>query len=207
MEHLTTFPVTTALIAANLIASVIAFNNRDFYGQNLFQVGAVLRDREYHRVITSGFLHVNALHLLLNMYVLYMFGRYLEAFYLGSTGYLLVYGAALIGASLWMLYDKRDTPSYSAVGASGAVSGILLAFCLFRPFDMLGLFFVIPMPAIVFAIGYIVLSAFLARRENAVIAHGAHLGGAIVGLVATLLVVPGSLGEFVAQMTAVLGGR
>ena len=102
----------------------------------------------------------------------------------------------LLGASAWMLWEKRNSLNYSAVGASGAVSGVILGFCLFEPFARLT-FFVIPMPAIVFGIGYIALSLFLSRRQNTVIAHGAHLGGALAGLVLTALLRPDVVGDFI----------
>lgn len=195
MEFIQTFPVTTALIVANIVATLIAFTQPEFYEQNLFRIGSIQRRREYHRIVTSAFLHVSATHLFLNMFVLWMFGPYLEA-WLGAGGYLIVYFGALIGASIWMLYEKRDTPDYSAVGASGAVSGVVLAFCLFDPFAMLYLFFAIPMPAIVFGLGYIVISFLLSQRDNSMIAHGAHLGGALAGLFLTILVRPSALARF-----------
>lgn len=196
MDFLTQFPITSALIGANIAASLLAFSNPAFYEQNLFRVGEILKRNEWHRTLTSGFLHVNPTHLFLNMFVLWMFGPILERT-LGAGGYLIVYFGALMGASLWMLVDKRRELKYAAVGASGAVSGIVLAFCLFYPFQMLYLFFVIPMPAIVFGAGYIIISFMLSGRDNAMIAHGAHLGGALAGLVLTILVAPEALSRFI----------
>jgi len=113
MNFLTQFPITTALIAANLAASFYAFSNRDFYEQNLFRVGNITKGNEWHRVVTSGFLHVDPMHLLFNMYALFLFGRILEI-RLGPVGYLIVYFGALVGASAWMLWEKRNNLSYSA---------------------------------------------------------------------------------------------
>ncbi|MEL6567253.1 MAG: rhomboid family intramembrane serine protease [Pseudomonadota bacterium] len=194
MNFLTDFPITTALIAANLAASFYAFSNRDFYEQNLFRVGNVTKGNEWHRVVTSGFLHVDPMHLLFNMYALYLFGRILEQV-LGPAGYLIVYFGSLLGASAWMLWDKRRQLNYSAVGASGAVSGIILSFCLFAPLAQLSFFF-IPMPAIVFGAAYIGISLYLSQRQNAIIAHGAHLGGALAGLVLTAMVEPRAITAF-----------
>ena len=201
MDLIAAFPITIALIAANLVASLVAFFVPDFFNQNVFKVGPILRQREWHRVITSGFLHVNGLHLFVNMYVLLMFGPYLEQS-LGTAGYLFVYMAALIGASLWMLYDKRDEPDYSAVGASGAVSGVLTAFSLLAPFTLLYLFFLVPVPAILFAAGFIAISAWLAQRGGSMVAHGAHLGGAVIGIAATILWSP----DVLVRLLAGLGG-
>lgn len=194
MNFLTQFPITTALIAANLAASFYAFSNRDFYEQNLFRVGNITKGNEWHRVVTSGFLHVDPMHLLFNMYALFLFGPILEQV-LGPLGYLIVYFGALVGASFWMLWDKRNNLSYSAVGASGAVSGVILGFCLFAPFAQLYVFF-IPMPAIVFGALFIGISLYLSQRQNAIIAHGAHLGGALAGLELTALVYPAAITSF-----------
>ncbi|MEL6753940.1 MAG: rhomboid family intramembrane serine protease [Pseudomonadota bacterium] len=194
MNFLTQFPITTALIAANLAASFYAFSNRDFYEQNLFRVGNITKGNEWHRVVTSGFLHVDPMHLLFNMYALFLFGPILEQV-LGPLGYLIVYFGALVGASFWMLWDKRNNLSYSAVGASGAVSGVILGFCLFAPFAQLYVFF-IPMPAIVFGALFIGISLYLSQRQNAIIAHGAHLGGALAGLALTALVYPAAITSF-----------
>ncbi|MEM7766574.1 MAG: rhomboid family intramembrane serine protease [Pseudomonadota bacterium] len=204
MDYLTAFPITSALIAANVIASVVAFNSREFFGQNAFIVGPILKERQYYRVLTSGFLHVAVWHLLFNMYALYGFGAYVER-QLGAGAYLFVYVVALLGGNLWSLAEKKGNPAYAAVGASGAISGILLAFGLMAPFAQILAFFVIPMPAIVFCGAFILVSALLAQRQNAMFGHDAHLGGAIAGLFATLVVAPGLFGAFVAEVRAVLG--
>lgn len=195
MEILFESPITFGLIAANLVASFFAFSNSDFYEQNLFRVGNVVKGNEWHRTLTSGFLHTGTTHLLVNMLTLFFFGPTLEEI-LGPTGYVIVYFGSLIGASAWMLMEKRGDLGYSAVGASGAVSGVILAYCLFFPFNMLYLFFAIPMPAIVFGVGFIALSWFLSQREGGMIAHGAHLGGALAGLALTVLVEPRAIGVF-----------
>ncbi|MEO0467393.1 MAG: rhomboid family intramembrane serine protease [Pseudomonadota bacterium] len=204
MDFLTQFPITSALIGANLVASLLAFSNPAFYEQNLFRVGNVLKRGEWHRILTSGFLHTGATHLLFNMLTLYFFGPALENL-LGAAGYLIVYFGSLLGAGAWMVFEKRRDLSYSAVGASGAVSGVILAYCLFYPFypfSMLYLIFAIPIPAIVFGVGFLLISFYLSRREGGMIAHGAHLGGALAGLVLTVLVAPEALTAF---MNAISG--
>ncbi len=204
MDQISAFPATAVLIAANVAASLFAFTNSAFMNKNLFHVGPILHRREYHRLLTSGFLHGGMLHLFINMYVLWGFGRFLE-YNLGTVKFLIIYFAALLGGSLWSLLENKNKPDYRALGASGATSGIILSYCLFLPLSMLGFFF-IPMPAIVFAIIFIVASAILAQRENKVIGHEAHLGGALVGILVTIAVEPRALSIFSKQMSAVLGG-
>ena len=204
MEYLATSPATIALIAANVIASFMAFNSPAFMEQNLFHVRPILKNKEYHRLLTSGFLHGGLFHLFINMYVLLGFGAVIEDG-IGTLRFLVIYFAALLGGNLWALMENRNKPDYRALGASGATSGIILSYCLFLPFSMLSFFF-IPMPAIVFAILFIGVSAWLAQRENKIIGHEAHLGGAIAGLVATIAVAPAALSSFGEQVAAFLGG-
>lgn len=204
LSQLSEIPVTILLIAANVVASMYAFSNPAFMDKNLFHVGPILKKKEWHRIVTSGFLHGGVFHLLINMYVLFNFGAIIEAG-LGSVKYLIIYMAALLGGSLWSLMENKTKPNYRALGASGATSGIILSFCLFKPLTILGFFF-IPMPAVVFAILFIVASAVLAQREDKVIGHEAHLGGALAGILATIAVEPQALGIFSDQMSSVLGG-
>lgn len=204
MEALLSSPATFGLLAANIIASLIAFSNREFYEQNLFWIAPINQGGQLHRFITSAFLHVNPTHLFINMYVLWMFGIVLESI-LGTGGFLLLYFGGVLGGNLWEYVDKRNTPDYRAVGASGATSGVVLAFCLFYPFRLLYLFFAIPMWSIVFGVGYIVISYILSQRDRTMIAHGAHLGGALAGLVIALLLKPEAWSQLMAQVAEKLG--
>ena len=204
MDGLLASPATLGLIAMNVIASMIAFGNRDFFEQNAFWIAPIREGRQWHRFLTSGFLHVNGMHLFLNMYVLYLFGQTLEKI-LGTAGFLILYFASLLGGNLWEYMEKRGKPDYRSVGASGATSGVVLGFCLFFPFAVLYLFFAIPMWAIVFGVGYIVISFILSQRESTMIAHGAHLGGAVAGLVVTLLLRPEAWNHLLSQVAARIG--
>lgn len=204
MEGLLASPVTLGLLTANVIASVLGFTNKDFYEQNLFWIAPINKGGQIHRFVTSAFLHVNSTHLLINMYVLWMFGMILER-QLGAGGFLLLYFGALLGGNLWEYIDNRNTPDYRAVGASGATSGIVLAFCLFYPFHLLLLFFVIPIWAILFGVGFIVISYILSQRDGTMIAHGAHLGGALAGFAIALLLKPEAWGKLVAEITSKIG--
>lgn len=204
MDQLSVFPATLTLIAINVAASIYGWLNQKFLLANLFHIEPIREKKEYHRLITSGFLHGGVFHLLINMFVLFQFGRFIE-YQLGTLSFLFVYFAALLGGNLWALLENFRAPDYRALGASGATSGMILSFCLFQPFAML-LFFIIPMPAIVFGILFIGISTVLAQRENRIIGHEAHLGGAIAGLIATIIVAPRSLSIFSDQVVRVLGG-
>lgn len=206
MEQLQTIPVTSLLIAGNVVASLIALSNPPFMARNLFHVGPILERKEWHRMVTSGFLHGGFLHLLVNMYVLFMFGGFVERV-VGPVSYLIIYFAALLGGNAWALLENRSKPSYRALGASGATSGIVMSFILFRPFEPL-MIFPIPffMPAVILGILFLVGSAILSQRENKAIGHEAHLGGALAGILVTIAVLPAALSNFSQQVARALGG-
>lgn len=202
----TPYPVTLLLIVANAAFFIYSLANPAFVEENLLHVEAVRQDREYHRLLTSGFLHGGFLHLFVNMYVLLFFGGVVEIV-LGPIGFLIVYFAALIGGSFWAVIENLQKPDYRALGASGATSGIVLSFILFEPFEPL-MIFPIPffMPAVLIGFLFIVGSAILAQRENKKIGHEAHLGGALAGILATIVVEPRVLSRFSEQMAAYLNG-
>ncbi|KCZ89981.1 rhomboid family intramembrane serine protease [Hyphomonas johnsonii] len=204
MDGLLIYPATYTLIALNVIASIVAFNNHDFFERYVFWIAPIRQGEEWYRFVTSAFLHVNGLHLFINMYVLYMFGQVLEQ-HLGSGGFLILYSASLLGGNVWEFADKHNQPDYRAVGASGATSGVVSGFCLFFPFAVLYLFFAIPMWAIVFGVGFIVVSFILSQRDQTMVAHGAHLGGALTGLAIAMLLRPESWRHLIDQVIGRLG--
>lgn len=204
MEQFASIPATVGLILVNCAASFYAFSNNEFMEKNLFHVGPIVNRREWHRMITSGFLHGGVFHLLVNMYVLFNFGGILEP-YLGTGKFLFIYMISLLGGNLWALMENRRNSLYRALDASGATAGIIMSFTLFLPMATLGFFF-IPAPAVIWAIVLIVGSAILAQRPNKVIGHEAHLGGALAGILATIAVHPEALSRFSSEIVRVLSG-
>ncbi|MEL6706572.1 MAG: rhomboid family intramembrane serine protease, partial [Bacteroidota bacterium] len=117
----------------------------------------------------------------------------------------LLYIGSDVAANALTMARHRKNPTYSAVGASGAISGVVFSYCLFDPFGLLYIFLAIPMPAILFAVLYVVFSVQASRQGGGRIAHEAHLGGAIGGLALTILLYPAALSFFVAQVLDRLG--
>jgi membrane associated rhomboid family serine protease len=133
MEYFSAAPVTSSLLLANIIASMVGFASPEFMTQNAFWIRPIREQRQWHRVITSGFLHVATWHLFANMITLYYFGPWLEHVF-GATGFLILYFGSLLGGSMWDVVDKRNKPDYRAVGASGAISGLMSAVGIIFPF-------------------------------------------------------------------------
>jgi membrane associated rhomboid family serine protease len=177
-----------AIIIANVLFSYKGFNDYSFFRKYEFHIGSI-RAGEQIRMLTSGFLHADMGHLIFNMITLYFFAPVVIG-YLGSLMFLIIYFASLIFGSLLTLILHKNDYNYRAIGASGAVTGILYSAILLQPDMMLGIFFIIPMPAYVFGILYLLYSIYGMRAKNDNIGHTAHFGGAIGGYLITLLVYP-----------------
>ena len=199
-------PVTILLLLVNVLVSGYAlFFDHSLVDRLAFKPRRILEHGEYQRLITAGFVHAGMAHLAFNMLTLFFFGPELERL-LGPGKFLLLYfGAELAAHGLTLLLHK-DNAGYAAVGASGAVSGVVFGYCLFYPFASLYIFFLpIPIPAIVFAVAYVALSVFAMRKEQnggmgGGIAHEAHLGGAVGGLLLTVLLEPMAIQIFLGQI-------
>ncbi|WP_299433163.1 rhomboid family intramembrane serine protease [uncultured Maribacter sp.] len=183
---------TIAVMAANIIVSFKGFNDSSFFERYKFGIGPIKAGQK-ERMLTSGFLHVDISHLFMNMFTLYFFADVVID-YFGPAKFLLVYVASLVAGSLLALFFHKDEPYYSAVGASGAVTGILYAAILLEPNMRLGIMFIpIPLPAYVVGIGYLLYSIYGMKSRLGNIGHTAHFGGAIGGYVVTLLFMPNLL--------------
>ncbi|WP_303319166.1 rhomboid family intramembrane serine protease [Flavivirga abyssicola] len=182
--------VTIIIIAANVIISYKGFGDYSFFDKYKFHVGGVQRGEQI-RMFSSGFLHVDTQHLLFNMLTLYFFAGVVITL-LSPLYFVLIYGGSLLVGSLLSLYFHRNEYHYSAVGASGAVTGVLYAAILLRPEMDLYMFFIpFPIPAYIFGIGYLLYSIYGMKNRIGNIGHDAHFGGAIGGYVITLALSPG----------------
>ncbi|MFK7812616.1 MAG: rhomboid family intramembrane serine protease [Maribacter sp.] len=180
--------VTLAIIAVNALVSFKGFSDTSFFDRYKFEVRGINKGQK-DRMLTSGFLHVDITHLLFNMLTLYFFADVvIQGF--GPVKFLIIYFISLIAGSLLALFFHKDEPFYSAVGASGAVTGILYSAILLRPGMELLLYFAIPIPAYVLGIGYLLYSIYGMKKRLGNIGHTAHFGGAIGGFAATLLFDP-----------------
>ncbi len=178
------------IIIANVTISWQGFNNPAAFEAGTFQVGKVLHGKEYYRLLTSGFLHVSWPHLFFNMLSLYFFAGNIEG-YLGPWFFLLIYMGSLLGGNLLALFIHRKNPYYRAVGASGAVSGVIFAAIALFPGMELGFIMIpIPFPAWAFGLGFVLYSIYGIRAQRDSIGHEAHLGGAIVGLLIAVAIMP-----------------
>lgn len=181
--------VTIIIIAANIIISMKGFNDISFFEKYKFNIGSIRRGEQI-RMFSSAFLHADFSHLLFNMLTLYFFANVVIA-QVGVTYFVVIYVASLLAGNLLSFYFHKDEPNYSAIGASGAVMGILYSAILFYPDMSLFLFFIpIPIPAWIFGIGYLLYSIYGMKSRMGNIGHDAHIGGALGGYVLTLVYAP-----------------
>ena len=194
--------LNVVLIGITVLASWLAFNDRRLLERLILWPPAIDRRHQYDRLVTHGFVHADWQHLLFNMITLYFFGGLVErwfAGYIGHAGFVAFYLSAVVVAILPSYLRHRHDPHYRSLGASGAVSAVLFAFILARPWAMIYVFF-LPMPAIVYAVGYVGYSLWMDRRGGDNINHSAHLWGAAYGVMCTLLIDPDVLGSFLQQL-------
>ena len=180
---------TIAIIAANVLVSLRGFSDSAFFDRYKFSIGGVQAGQR-ERTLTSGFLHVDISHLFFNMFTLYFFANTVISWF-GAFKFIIIYFGSLLGGSLLALFFHKDEPFYSAVGASGAVTGVLYAAILLNPNMQLGIMFIpIPLPAYVLGIAYLLYSIYGMKSRLGNIGHSAHFGGAIGGYILTLLFKP-----------------
>ena len=193
--------ILIGIIIANVLVSYKGFNDYAFFRKYEFHVGSI-RSGEQIRLLTSGFLHADIMHLAFNMLTLWFFAPVVINL-LGDFSFAVIYfGSLIFGSLLTMLFHKNDY-NYRAVGASGAVTGVLYSAILLQPDMMLGLYFIIPIPAYLFGILYLLYSIYGMKAKNDNIGHTAHFGGAMGGYLITLVKEPSLIVDHTA-MTVLL---
>ena len=180
---------TIIIIAANVIISMKGFNDIAFFERYKFNIAGIRRG-EHFRMLSSAFLHGDFSHLLFNMLTLYFFSGVVIG-QVGVAFFVIIYVVSLLAGNLLSYYFHKDEYHYSAVGASGAVMGVLYSAILFFPDMGLYLFFIpIAIPAWLFGMAYLLYSIYGMKKRLGNIGHDAHIGGAIGGYVLTLLFAP-----------------
>ncbi|AUS06812.1 rhomboid family intramembrane serine protease [Pseudotamlana carrageenivorans] len=181
--------VTIIIIVANAIISYKGFGDFNFFEKYKFQIGAIQRGEKI-RMFSSGFLHADTQHLIFNMLSLYFFADVVIN-HLGAFPFIIIYVGSLLLGNLLSYYFHKNEYQYSAVGASGAVSGIIYSAILLQPGMKLMFFFIpIAIPAYLFGIGYLLYSIYGMKNSIGNIGHDAHFGGAVGGYLFTLLLAP-----------------
>ena len=186
--------ITLLIIVFTALVSYRGFNNYTVIDRLKHFPAREAAMKEYYRLLTSGFVHADWTHLLVNMFVLYSFGDYIERYIVNEFGqvpgriiYLVMYLCNIVIANIPTLLSKKNTGTFSSIGASGAVSGIVFIYILMNPWAMLYLFFIIPVPAIIAGVGYLIYSSWAANHGRGRLDHSAHFAGALAGMLMIIL--------------------
>ncbi|MDR2039136.1 MAG: rhomboid family intramembrane serine protease [Bacteroidales bacterium] len=190
--------MTLIIVIITSVVSILAFSRRDLFAKLLFNPYQVYHRKEWYRLITHGLLHADWLHLIINMMVLFSFGRYVESYFrlmadltwmkMPMFWYVLFYLLALVISSLVTLRKHKDDIWYNSVGASGAVSAVLFCSIFFDPNSTLLFMGFIPIKAYIFGPLYLIYSYYSSRKAADNVNHDAHLLGAVFGFCFPLLV-------------------
>jgi len=202
--------ISVIIIAVTVIVSIFAFSNRQIFRRLVFSPYDIKHFKNSYRFVSYALIHADWVHLLVNMMVLYSFGRVVEAyygFYFGNKAilyYILLYIGGIALSTLPSYGKYKDDYSYSAVGASGAVSAVVFASIIFDPLSKIYIFLIpIGIPAIIFAVLYLAYSWYMGKKNIDNVGHDAHFWGAVFGFIFTILLKPSLLGNLI----SILSGR
>lgn len=199
--------ITLLIVIFTTLISLWGFNDSGVFYKLKHHPVSEAGNKEYYRMLTSGFLHGDYMHLFLNMFVLHEFGRYVEVYVAGIFGpsegkivYLLAYLFMIVAADIPTYFKHKNNPYFASVGASGAVSGIVFMYILLNPWAMLGLFAIIPVPAIIFGVLYLWYSSWASKNSRDMIDHDAHFFGAVTGILLLIAFQPSIVSEFISEL-------
>lgn len=199
--------LTFILIALIGIVSFTGFQNRETLSKLIFNPYIVNERNEYHRFITSGFVHANWAHLLFNLITFYFFGQNVENIYLARFGNLMgslvfvgLFALGIIISEIPTFLKYRHYPGYNSLGASGGVSTILFISILYFPLQSICLYGILCLPGFILGILYLLYSAYADKRGGDNINHSAHFTGAAFGIVVAIILDPEVVIRFINRL-------
>lgn len=185
------------IIIITVIVSLNAFKNNELMSKLMYSPYKCKHDKEYYRILGHVVIHADSTHLIFNMLSLFFLGerleyRFIEAygFVGGEVRFAMLYILGGVFATLIPYMRNQDNPNYRSLGASGAVSAIVFAAILWEPGMPLGIIFLpeVDIPAYIFGPVYLAIEYWADRRGNTGVAHDAHIGGAIFGILYVLII-------------------
>ncbi|TDW96775.1 rhomboid family intramembrane serine protease [Dinghuibacter silviterrae] len=193
--------ITIGIIILTALISLTSFSNPKAIDDLSMWPVKIDQKKQYYRFITSGFIHGDLMHLFFNMFTLYFFGTALEETGVFSAPVLILfYLTAIVVSDIPSYIKHRRSYGYRSIGASGAVSAFLFATILFDPWMKIGIFGIIPVPGILYAVLYTAYCVYSSRRRADNINHDAHLWGGLYGWVFVIILVRGVVPFFLNQL-------
>jgi membrane associated rhomboid family serine protease len=201
--------VTVIIIVLTSATSLFAFRNQELFNKFLFNPYIIYKNKEWHRFFSHAFIHADTVHLLMNMFVLYSFGRQLEnvyfSYFFGAKSilyFILLYLGGIVISSYPSFEKHKQDAYYNSVGASGAVSAIVFSGILINPNQkLIFMLFPFPMPAFIFGLLYMAYSWYMSKKGSDNIGHDAHFWGAVFGIIFTIILKPVLAIEFFEKLT------
>jgi membrane associated rhomboid family serine protease len=200
------FSLTEIIIILTCLISIIGFQNHEFFYKTQFNPYQVKYSKEWFRFFTHAFLHADWMHLIVNMFVLYFFGRNVEMYFQyylpenESALFLMMYFGAILFAVLPTYKKYNEDWNYNSVGASGAVSAIVFSSIMFDPLKKICLYGILCFPGIAWGVFYLGYSWYMGKKGGDHINHDAHFVGAVFGLIFTIGCKPELLINFIEKL-------
>jgi membrane associated rhomboid family serine protease len=201
--------VTYIIIAATVAISFYGFKRQDVLSKLMMSPYQIKNHHQYYRLVSSGLIHADQMHLLVNMFSLFFFGPAVELELRnlfgasGSLYFLALYFIGMVVSDIPSYLKYRNKTNYNSLGASGAIAAVVFAYIIFKPLQDLCIFIGICMPGFILGTLYIVFSYLQGRKPHEKlknINHDAHLYGALFGLIFCIVVYPQSLPNFFEQI-------
>ena len=200
--------ITLIIIIITAAVSILCFRDAIDIDSLKFNAYYTRHKKQWYRLMSYGLVHGSWGHLFFNMLTLYFFGTVVERYFQAAFGhsdgivlYVILYVSAIAVSTIGDLIKYKDTPGYSAEGASGAVSAVLFASILFEPKMGIYIYLIpIPVPGYIFAPLYLLYCWYMARKNIDNIGHTAHFWGALYGLVFPLICRPDIIHHFLSQL-------
>lgn len=198
--------ITYALIGLTVLISMYSFNNEGLLRSLIMNPYLISSRKQYYRFLTSGFIHKDHMHLLLNMVTFYFFGGVIEQVFaiifggMGGFYFVMLYLMAIVVSDLPTVLKHKSNPGYNSLGASGGVAAVVFASIILLPLQDICLYFALCMPGFILGTLYLVYSYYQGRKANDGINHDAHLYGALFGFLFCIILIPASLPNFVEQV-------
>lgn len=201
--------ITYVIIFVTVIVSITCFNNTVLFNKLSLFPYRVVKNKEWYRLLTHGFVHGDYMHLIINMLVFFSFGRYTEDYFkvlsqadmIGNPAfcYLLLYFGGMVVASIHDVVKNKNNPYYNSIGASGAVSAVIFTTIFFDPWGKIYFFGFIPIPGLLFGALYLIYSQYMNKRGGGNVNHLAHFYGAVYGFIFPLLMNPSLIYQFLSN--------
>jgi len=198
--------VTIVIIVATIGISLYTMGQSSLLYSFMMNPYMITHRGQYYRLVTSGLIHKDHMHLLFNMFSFYFFGTQLEYIFtyifggLGEVYFIALYILGIIVSDVPTLLKHRNNHSYNSLGASGAVSAVIFGCILFQPLQDICLYGVLCFPGFILGSIYLIYSYMSAKKSRDGINHDAHLYGAIFGIVFCIVIYPDSVRIFIEQM-------